>query len=161
MIWIVKKNSISNDLFSRQVWTAQGEWRGRMKWAKRKKKIRHKINSIQLAECSLLLADNISRWSLLRTERERVRFSSGVSNNGTLYPAPSAQPTSIHHHSYWKKTWGHLWRRTLEGPSKIQSTEYASSTFQCCDGFFVLLVRETWVAPLIVTSFILILLLTI
>lgn len=93
------------------------------------KKIRHKINSIQLAECSLLLADNISRWSLLRTERERVRFSRGVSNNGTLYPAPSAQPTSIHHHSYWKKTWGHLWRRILEGSSKFQSTEYASSTF--------------------------------
>lgn len=81
-------------------------------------KIGHKINSIQPAECSLLLGSNISRRSPLRG---RVgSFSRGGCNNGTLYRAPGAQsqhPYIIIHTG--KKTGGTFAKRKDWGTAKL------------------------------------------
>lgn len=89
-----------------------------MEWWQRKKSgIKLTVYSLQNAVCCS--PGNISRRSLPRRGRGEGSFSRGVCNNGTLYPAPTAQPTSIHHHSYWKKNLGApMAQSTLEGPSK-------------------------------------------
>lgn len=97
------------------------------------KKIGHKINSIQPAECSLLLGSNISRRSPLRG---RVgSFSRGGRNNGTLYRAPGAQsqhPYIIIHAG--KKSRGHLCRAlrlgdggTFEAPRVFRIKYFSKS----------------------------------
>ena len=70
-----------SERFAREEFRWQRFLRGKSEWQKGwggrdevGKKIRHKINSIQLAECSLLLTGNISRRSLPRREQRERGF---------------------------------------------------------------------------------------
>lgn len=91
---------------------------GGVRWSGQK--IGHKINSIQPAECSLLLGSNISRRSPLRG---RVgSFSRGRTQQWNPLPCPRCpEPASIHHHSYWKKRPGAPLRRAqrLRGTAEL------------------------------------------
>ena len=91
------KNSGGNDFYAASLNGKRDGGEG-MKWAK-KSGIKLTVYSLQNAVCCSLAIfhDGLSR----EENREREgSFSRGVFNNGTLYPAPTAQPTSIHHHSY-------------------------------------------------------------
>lgn len=95
-------------------------------------KIGHKINSIQPAECSLLLGSNISRSSPLRGEW--VSVLQGRAQQWNPLPSPRCpEPASIHHHSYWKKRAGGTSVADVWGAERVLSRHreyFASSIFR-------------------------------